>query len=211
VIIDEIRFRAKSQLFPALSSDPQANGILTSLGAIVRFCNKKLKPTLDLDEGAVRALVINQETVGGDTLYEYDGVVLRLFIAGKLPEDWFKTAGVLSVVDILGKSMSVRPIAKAQKVCPQKSIEHDCDEHFLALLHAVKVEDVAIHFPHRRNIQLGRWQDLERQFDQLDAQPEADQHKSLPFQTAEDVDNVLYMFVNFPDEIDDWPIGEETR
>ena len=37
VIIDEIRFKNKSQLFPAPSSDPPANGILTSLGVIVRF------------------------------------------------------------------------------------------------------------------------------------------------------------------------------
>lgn len=45
VIIDEIRFKSKSQLFPSLSSDPQAYGILTSLGVIVRFYSQKLKPT----------------------------------------------------------------------------------------------------------------------------------------------------------------------
>jgi hypothetical protein len=115
VIIDEIRFKNKSQLFPALSSDPQANGILTSLGVIVRFYNKKLKPTLKLDEDEVGALIINQETIGHEILYEYDGVVLRLFIAGRLPEDTFKAAGVLSIVDLLGKSINVRPIAEGQK------------------------------------------------------------------------------------------------
>jgi hypothetical protein len=148
VIIDEIRFNNKSQLFPALSSDPQAYGILTSLGVIVRFYNRKLKPTLNLDEDEVGALIINQETIGRDALYEYDGARLRIFIAGRLSEDAFKTAGVLSIVDILAKGISVRPIAKGQKVCPQKSIEHDCDEHLLALLHAVRVEEVAIRFPH---------------------------------------------------------------
>src|ERR1700730_14472584 len=119
----------------------------TSLGVIVRFYNKQLKPTLKLDEDEVGALIINHETIGHETLYEYDGVVLRLLIAGRLPEDAFKTAGVLSIVDLLGKSISVRPIAEGRKICPQKSIEHDCDEHLLALLHAVTVEDVAIHFP----------------------------------------------------------------
>jgi hypothetical protein len=208
VIIDEIRFKNKSQLFPALSSDPQANGILTSLGVIVRFYNKKLKPTLKLDEDEVGALIIDQETIGHETLYEYDGVVLRLFIAGGLPEDAFKTAGVLSIVDLLGKSITVRPIAEGQKICPQKSIEHDCDEHLLALLHAVTVEDVAIHFPHRHNIEFGRWQEGK---DQLGTRPDPEHHKSLPFQFAEDNLNVRYMFVNFPDEIEDWPIGEETR
>jgi hypothetical protein len=141
-------------------------------------------------------------------LYEYDGVVLRLFIAGRLPEDAFKTSGVLSIVDLLGKSMSVRPIAEGRKICSQKSIEHDCDEHLLALLHAVTVEDVAIHFPHRHNIEFGRWQDFDRQ---LGMQTDAEHHKSLPFQFAEDNLNVRYMFVNFPDEIEDWPIGEKTR
>lgn len=37
VIIDEIRFTNKSQLFPSPSLDPQAYGILNSLGVIVRF------------------------------------------------------------------------------------------------------------------------------------------------------------------------------
>jgi hypothetical protein len=103
VIIDEIRFNNKSQLFPALSSDPQAYGILTSLGVIVRFYNRKLKRTLNLDEDEVGALIINQETIGRDALYEYDGARLRIFIAGRLSEDAFKTAGVLSIVDILAR------------------------------------------------------------------------------------------------------------
>jgi hypothetical protein len=41
--------------------------------------------------------------------------------------------------------------------------------------------------------------------------PDPEHHKSLKFQIAEDNVNVPYIFVNFPDEIEDWPIGEETR
>lgn len=195
VIIDEIRFHRNSKLFPSVGSDPEAYEILTNIGAEVRFYGNKFIPSLDLNKNAVGALDINQNAIGGETLYEYDGVRLRLFINGKLPDEAFKTAGVLSIIDLLGKGLTATPFADGHIVCPKQSIEHDRDEHLLALLRAAWVEDVEFHFPHLHNIDFGRWEDEEK------------------FRFGRSTDNldIQYLHVNFPDEIKNWPIGEETR
>jgi hypothetical protein len=154
VIIDEIRFDKKSSLFPSFSKDRVAFGIMTGLGVVVRFYHDRFMPNLSLDENTIGGMVLTHGAISGSMLYEYDGTRLRWFIDGKLPPEAFKVAGVLSIVDVLGKGVTARPFAKGDDVCPKETLEHDCDLHLLALLRATKIEVVDFRFPHRKNIRI---------------------------------------------------------
>lgn len=154
VITDELRFDKKSSLFPSPSRDRLAFGMMTDLGVVVRFYEDRFTPALSLDKHTIGGMILTRASISGSTLYEYDGNRLRWFIDGKLPPDAFKVAGVLSIVDVLGKGVTARPFAKGEDVCPRETLEHDCDFHLLALLRATKVEVVEFRFPHRKDVQL---------------------------------------------------------
>jgi hypothetical protein len=183
VIIDELRFDKKSRLFPSQRDDQLSYGILTSVGVVVRFYKQKFQGALGLDHGTIGGIIVTPEAVPGNTLIEWDGYRLRLFFDAKLPSDAFKTAGVLSIADVLGRGFSVRPRARGVTVCPKESFEHDCDEYLGDLLKAVKIETVDIRFPHRKNFVL--WgKGVEKSKDNFD---------------------VPYLFGNFPTDVAEFP------
>src|SRR5207245_6715338 len=134
--------------------DQLSYGILTSVGVVVRFYQQKFHATLGLDDGMIGGIIVTPEAVPGQTLIEWDGYRLRLFFDAKLPSDAFKTAGVLSIADVLGRGFTVRSTARGVTVCPKESFEHDCDEYLDDLLKAVRIETAEIRFPHRKNLVL---------------------------------------------------------
>ncbi len=185
VIIDEIRFRSTSSLFPSAKVDPIAFGIMSGLGASVRFYHDKFTPSLNIRKNVIGTMDITRETISGTVLFEYDATRLRWFIDGKVPAEAWKVVGVLSVVDLLGKGITATPYAPGGQVCPKETIEHDCDIHLLALLTATKVEMVVFRFPHRRNI-------------------------VLLGEDAKDNFGVPYVFQNLPSRLDDFVLQRET-
>jgi hypothetical protein len=190
VVIDELRFDKKSLLFPSRKDDQLSYGILTGVGVVVRFYKEKfqtalLGPDHGLDHGAIGGIIVTPEAIPGQTLIEWDGYRLRLFFDAKLPSDAFKTAGVLSIADVLGRGFTVRPWARGVTVCPKESFEHDCDEYLVDLLKAVKIETVDIRFPHRKNFLL--WgKGVEKSKDNFD---------------------IPYLFGNFPTDVAEFPAG----
>lgn len=154
VILDELRFDAKSSLFPSPKSDPVAFGIMSKLGVLVRFYQDNFSPSLNLEAGSIAAMALTRDAILGDVLFEYDGFRLRWFVEGKLPAEAFKTVGLLSIVDLLGKGVTARPYARGSDVCPKGTIEHDCDIHLLSLFKATQIEAIDFRFPHRHNVEL---------------------------------------------------------
>jgi hypothetical protein len=187
VIIDEVRFSKQSSLFPSLRNDKQAFAIMTGLGVIVRFYNERFTPTLDLADNSLGG-ILTESTISGNTLFEFDGNRLRSFITGKLPPEAFKYAGVLSLVDLVGNGASIRPYLKANSLCANEPPGSDCGTNLVRVLRAIKVEDVEICFPHRKNIQLD----------------------GLPENRSTDAFGVPYVFQNFPEGIDAWERSEEA-
>jgi hypothetical protein len=183
VIIDELRFDKKSRLFPSQRDDQLSYGILTGVGVVVRFYQQKFQATLRLDDGTIGGIIVTPEAVPGHTLIEWDGSRLRLFFDAKLPSNAFKTAGVLSIADVLGRGFTVRPTARGVAVCPKQSFGHDCDEYLDDLLKAVRVETVEFNFPHRKNFVL--WgKGVEESKDNFD---------------------IPYLFGNFPTDVAEFP------
>jgi hypothetical protein len=89
-------------------------------------------------------------------------------------------AGVLSIVDLLGRGATAQPYAQGTDACPKESIEHDCDIHLRELLRATKIELIAFRFPHRKNF--GFFGVAENR--------------------SEDAFNTPYVFENFPRTVD---------
>lgn len=162
VIIEELRFGPKSKLFPSHSADALASKIMKDLGVVILFYNSKFEPSQGLTKNTMGGMRITaDELEQSSTLFEYDGSRLRWFVDGKLPPDAFKTAGPLSIVDLLGKGASVSPLLMYRKVCPnlrslafphQSMSDFECKLILTQVLKSVRIEDAEIRFPHRKNI-----------------------------------------------------------
>ena len=179
VMIDELRFDEKSSLLKMAQGNGALMGVLTKLGIVVRFYHNEFTPSLDLSSGSIGGIVITPSTISAKILYEYDGYRLRMFYDARLPPEAFKRAGVLSIVDLLGRGGTARPFARGIDVCPSNSIEHDCDIHLFKILKSTNIEDITFLFPHRKNFSL-----------------------NSSMNHSEDKFNIPYIYCNFPPSLD---------
>jgi hypothetical protein len=163
-----LRFNGRSRLLPNPVTEPNAYMSFLRLGLKFDFVDTQNE--FDWTSGApddpkVRQEMreVNLDTPGGylnsvaskamliadrldDSFFEFDGRDLRILLATR-SDDWLSEMGLPSMVDLLGKYMEVRLIPPA---CA--STYDACKPMWDRNAESIRVEWLAIRFPHGRNV-----------------------------------------------------------